>query len=204
MKNTKALRKEWLLFLVVGCLWCSSPHMEGQTTTINSAPQGEKAVWSNSSTIAGSLSAIDASAFCTSAAGSACSGATNNPPGVDFCIVLHYALTHLPSTVSSVGVVVDARGIVPGGHGPQKCTIDPFNAVTYSGSITVLLPATTLEMNHEWLLPSNTRIVGQGAGTTLQPQTSQWNGYADNSNAIIEMGATAGSTGVVIEHLGPM
>jgi len=57
-------------------------------------------------------------------------------------------------------------------------------------------------MNHEWLLPSNTRIVGQGAGTTLQPQTSQWNGYADNSNAIIEMGATAGSTGVVIEHLG--
>jgi hypothetical protein len=103
-----------------------------------------------------------------------------------------------------VGVVVDARGIVPGGHGPQSCSIDPFNAVTYSGSITVLLPATTLEMNHEWLLPSNTRIVGQGAGTTLQPQTSQWNGYADNSNAIIEMGATAGSTGVVIEHLGPM
>ena len=57
MKNTKALRKEWLLFLVVGCLWCSSPHMQGQTTTINSAPQGEKAVWSNSSTIAGSSAA---------------------------------------------------------------------------------------------------------------------------------------------------
>ena len=69
MKNTKAVRKHWRRFWVFGCccLWCFSAHLEGQTPTINSAPQGEKAVWSNSSTIAGSVSVIDASAFCTSA-----------------------------------------------------------------------------------------------------------------------------------------
>ncbi len=199
MKDEKAVTMDrmpfWLAAVLVGSLLALTTR--GATQTISPAPQGEKAVWSNSSTIVGSVTVIDASAFCTSAVGSACSGTGTF---IDFCQVVQYALTHLPMTVSSSGVVLDARGIVPAGHGPQGCSVDPFNGVSYSGSITLLLPPTRLEMHHEWRLPSNTRIVGEGALTNLQAQ-SNFTLYPDGSNAIVEMGAVAGSTGVAIEHL---
>jgi hypothetical protein len=204
VKNLKILCADRL------CVWmailcCLFPGFKSQMVAQNVTPaaQGEKAAWSNSSAIVGSLAVIDASAFCTSAVQGPCSGSANNP--IDFCVVVQYALKNLPKVVvSSPGVVLDARGIVPLDGGKEPCSIDPFNEVTYSGSITVLLPASTLQMTHEWLLPSNTRLIGEGPQTILQAQ-SIFTVY-DSSNAMIEMGSSTicpagGCTGISIEHL---
>lgn len=205
MTNRKVLRERrvffWLWLLLTGYFLGLPEQIAGQTPTINSASQGDKAVWScsGSCAITGSTAVVDASALCETVTGFPCAGSGGS--GVDFCRVLNHALMNLPT---SAGVVVDTRGIVPGTHGPQGCSIDPFNGVTYSGSITVLLPASTIQMNHEWLLPSNTRLVGEGPQTILQAQT----GFAvyDSSNALVEMGNSSicrsgQCTGISIEHL---
>jgi hypothetical protein len=170
VRNRKELRgcrlfcRVWVV--LIGYFLGFPAQMTAQTPS-----PGDKATWScpgGSCAIVGSVAVVDASAFCTTATRNPCAGSGNL--GVDFCKVLNYALTNLPTNRSSAGVVADTRGVVPGTHGSQPCSIDPFSDVSYAGSVTVLLPASTIQMNHEWLLPSNTRLVGEDPQTILKVQ----------------------------------
>jgi hypothetical protein len=61
----KSRLRLWLVAVLFGCWLSYTAQITAQT--INSATQGDKAVWASSSTIVGSISVIDASAFCLSA-----------------------------------------------------------------------------------------------------------------------------------------
>jgi hypothetical protein len=157
--------------------------------TICPSTQGYNAVWGTKSPscttleVVGSDAFIDASAWC----GGDCSQQ-------DFCTMVNFALLQLQS-VSPAGGVVDARGVVTTTP-PLKCASNPFSGITVPS--TVLLPPLRIQPQKPWILPSNTRISGQSQQTNLQAFPSF---VADSTNAMIEMGAAPGSTGVVVEHL---
>jgi hypothetical protein len=101
----------------------------------------------------------------------------------------------------TAGAVIDARGILPIPN-PLPCSVNPFSGVT-NAKATILLPAATIGIQVPWILPSNTKIIGEGKNETLiAPLGSTLGGFQpDNTNALIEMGSANPSTGVVIEHL---
>jgi hypothetical protein len=162
----------------------------------NQEPQGYKAVWScpEPCTITGSTAVIDASAFCTGSCPA---------QNTDFCAVLNSALSALPKPDGThLQGVVDARGVVPGTTLPMACASDPFQSLINTGNvgnITVLLPALTINLQAPWILPSNVRIVGEGSLTVLAVDPTTFT--TDGTKSMLEMGASAGSTGVVVEHL---
>jgi hypothetical protein len=100
------------------------------------------------------------------------------------------------------GAVIDARGMPPSAlacqHGSPWAESSSVNLPS-----TILLPAGTIVMNTPWVLPNNTRLIGEGgnisSGTTIQAPT----GF---SGAMIQMGAasvcpSSVCTGMAIEHL---
>jgi hypothetical protein len=167
-----------------------------QTTTCrqNQVPCfGDKAVYGlvgTSVTVVPSQVWIDASAFWT--------------PGVnpDICGIINGILTSATYPYPSTGAVIDARGLVyPGStSGVIACSGNPFLNVTVPS--TILLPAAQIPIHDTWVLPNNTKIIGEGAGTWLQAttKTNAPTGY------LIEMGSSAscpseGCSGVTIEHI---
>lgn len=164
----------------------------------------DNGVYNASNTVVPSPAFIDASAF---------SG--------DICTKINMALT---SGLPTVGAVVDARGIVPSGGGPQNCATNPFINVTIPS--TVLLPGTTINICFPWILPDHTRVLGTGRQTILSPVLASKSSPCPNqgafkpdfSNAMVEMGYygylpnttyapcpnnnnTGPCTGVSLEHL---
>ena len=148
--------------------------------TINFGNQGNNAVWLDSSHVSPSAAFIDASAF-SQAAG-------------DVCAKLNYLYTN--SLIPSTGAVIDARGVNSGGT--QVCSVNPFP--TTGPPATILLPSGTIQISSTWVLPNQTRIVGEGQSrTTIQALT----GLSAN---MIQMAPTtgcptAGCTGVSVEDL---
>ena len=145
--------------------------------------QGNNTVWSSSTTI-GSSAFIDASAF------------TGN--GTDLCDTLNYIYTHTPAIIPTTGGVIDARGL-NGGNTSLTCAASPWNGVTSTPPTTVLLPAATIVISAAWILPNQTRIVGEGKVTTvIQPKSTY-------SGDLIDMGSASCPSGVCsdvsIEHL---
>jgi len=137
----------------------------------------------NNITVVASPAFVDASAWCN--------GDCNQ---ADICKFIGDAIGNLPA---GVGGVVDARGVVYSDGGPITCSGNPFPQ-SNTVPVTVLLPPATIQIHKPWILPSNTRISGMGRQTILQPIQ----GFSlDSTNAMIEMGTSAGSAGVVVEHL---
>ncbi|HWY53741.1 MAG TPA: hypothetical protein VNZ03_04720 [Terriglobales bacterium] len=121
----------------------------------------------------------------------------------DLCAVITYILSSAPGfpTYPSTGAVIDARGIVLPNGAQQTCSSQPWApALTPSGGwppATILLPAGNIQIKEPWIIPNNTRIIGQGRSTILIAD-----GIAANGD-MIDMGisgCTAGSN-ISIEHL---
>lgn len=68
------------------------------------------------------------------------------------------------SKYPSTGAVIDARGILTS-SGAITCSMNPFPS-SLSGPTTVLLPGANISISAPWVLPSNTRIIGEGSSTT--------------------------------------
>jgi len=121
--------------------------------------------------------------------------------GGDLCAQVNYAVAH-----ASAGTVIDARGInatnpksslvcasgTPWGGGSNTNTANPA---------TILLPAGTIQIFAPWVLPSGTRLQGEGSGlTVIQAQTAA-------ANPMIQMGAASPvcpnnvCTGIGVEDL---
>ncbi len=168
----------------------------GQNSPCTATNAGLNTVYNSTSTTP-SVALIDASIF----------SATN---GNDVCKNIQSALTQLHNCHPVQGAtegIVDARG-VPGL--PMTCTVDPF-AIGTTTKTTVLLPAGTIPIQIPWVLPANTRLIGQGPQVTKLTLGPGFNGID-----MIEMGGVtvgsmiycSGSTlfyncqGIQIEHLG--
>ena len=164
----------WTL-LIVALMVATVPSTVAQT--------GYNAICTSTSPTCASISpssaAIDATAFCSTPG--ACTTSD------DFCLVVNKALHALPSA----GGVVDARGINSGGTGSagNSCgsTDTPFSA-TYNIKTpsVLLLPSGTIKIYSTWILPSRTRIIGEGnnpvGGTQIQ-------GASASISTMIQMGS---------------
>jgi hypothetical protein len=115
----------------------------------------------------------------------------------DICTAIGGALTaYYPG---KQGVVIDARGFT---SGSPPCAGNPWSSTPLPLSSIVLLPAGTINVNVPWVLPKNTRIIGEGPGLTTLQATSSF----PTGDDMIDMGnSTFCSTGdcpaIVVEHL---
>jgi hypothetical protein len=166
---------------------------EARAQTINSSNAGYSGAWASSTTIDGSAILIDASAayFASTA--------------TDICSRIAAVLAALTATGSAYpqsGVVIDARAVpVTSAH---TCSGNPWASPPTGGwpPTTVLLPAGSIVITSPWVLPNETRIIGEGRGKTTIQASSSFSG-----TAMIEMGGSSvcpsGSvcTGVVVADL---
>lgn len=148
--------------------------------------------------------------------------------GPDLCNTINGILTH--SSYPN-GVVIDARGIVgTGAPATQDCDPtrpdqgNPFYNVGYNSNgvynspSTILLPPGTITIHRTWVLPNNTRLIGEGRNTMLQPDANflpldpttnafismGYNGIPSNYSTISPcpvVGTSYICTGVTVEHL---
>jgi len=154
------------------------------------AQQGEPIVWVAPSTQLNSPAYLDASTF----------------SGSDICAQINAALLKLASISKNSnnvvqGGIIDARGVFA--QPPNKylpCITNPFSGVTVPA--TVLLPATIIGLSTTWVLPSNTRLVGENSQDT---QITIDQNASSFSSPIISMGSAAlcpnTCTGISVEHL---
>jgi hypothetical protein len=169
---------------------------------------GDKAAWGTSTVTPFSAHAyIDASQKLGTSASN------------DVCAAINNSLTQLNTGTTTSNCpeyhgkgVIDARGVVSS-SGNFACTANPFPAATSTNNtgayVTVLLPAGTIPITGAWVLPPNTRLIGEGsvspAPTTIKPGT----GFPDS--ALIYMGDEPTASffycpnndcnGISIEHL---
>jgi hypothetical protein len=109
-----------------------------------------------------------------------------------------------PGNAQASGVVIDARGTWSTSQ-LQNCSVNPWG-VTFPPTSTVLLPAATITISSSWILPANTRIVGEGPQATIIQAASGFGA----TNYLIDMGQNSTTLcgnltdcqGIVIEHLG--
>src|SRR5258708_18765245 len=130
---------------------------------------------------------------------------------LDLCLTLQYILTQSTFTSGSNyaatypnGAVIDARGILPGSANGLTCNVNPCvgRGGTATSPATILLPGATIAITQPWILPSNTRVIGEGSGP--QNYTALGNFGNFSGNQMIQMGiagTTSPATGVVVEHL---
>jgi hypothetical protein len=126
----------------------------------------------------------------------------------DICQIIKYALTDY-NPKNSNGVIIDTRGI-----GSLTCTStdgNPWSALSSTSGLSniVLLPAGTIAISSPWILPNDTRLIGEGpnittisASSTLSPDMIDM-GYEISTSPCYNPTTSAyDCPGVVIEHLG--
>jgi hypothetical protein len=119
----------------------------------------------------------------------------------------------------AAGTVIDARGInsTNSKHDTTNqdllCAGTPWvqGAMSTTHAATILLPAATIEVSKQWVLPNQTRIIGEGSDGSASGRTtiaacnsSSCSGIFTSNVAILKMGTgcpAAGCTGVAIEDL---
>jgi hypothetical protein len=125
----------------------------------------------------------------------------------DLCYILNTIIALQISGGSTVGVVIDARGLYNSflTNAAVACTGTPFPTSASSFAMTILLPAASIPMLSTWTLPNNTRLVGEGQNTNLVAES----GFT-GTGYMIEMGGSgvcpavssaSVCTSVGIEHL---
>ena len=192
MKAGIIRRADWccqgsVLAFLFSALVCA----QAQTIIINPAPQGDNGAWLDSMHIKGTSGFVDATAWCP--------GNPANCDQADFCQVVNSALTGLPPS----GGVIDARGVVKSDGKDIPCSSNPFPQ-SNTVPVTLLLPSSVIDIQATWVLPSNTRIIGEGRKTILRATGPTF--AADSKNAMVEMGSSAvcpssGCTSISVEHL---
>jgi hypothetical protein len=186
MKSRNAFRGHHVLaIIVIGVVLIALLAVQSTAQAPPPPQPGWNAVWGSSATLpVGAVSFYDATAYVSYG---------------DICQILHEILSLSASQVAKANwVVIDARGIVPSGS-TQLCGSNPWNSLPTVGRpwTTVLLPAGTIIIATEWVLPQYTRIVGEGPGVTTllacQKTTSGCDMNNFSSSAMIQMGAASGS-----------
>jgi hypothetical protein len=116
----------------------------------------------------------------------------------DICTSINDVLQNIPS---SKGVVIDARGITSSAH--LSCTTNPFSSSSnkYPASI-VLLPAATITISKTWVLPAQTRIIGEGPNLTVLQASGLTGDMIDMGGSATGLCPGNDCNGIVIEHLG--
>jgi hypothetical protein len=132
------------------------------------AQQGQNAVYNSSGNPTTSLAFIDASMFVISL----------TPPNRNLCAVLNFVLANVdqPPNYPS-GAIIDARGLA--NSTPPTSMTCAANTTPWSTDnnvhvlnvpSTILLPATgatPIIIKTPWILPNNTRLVGEGDGVPV-------------------------------------
>jgi hypothetical protein len=148
-----------IVAVLTGCLVALPSQLSAQINSCSGA-QGQNGVYNptcdkGNPGVVGSFAFIDASQF----------GASNT----NICKVLNFILNPLNGILPSTGGVIDARGL-PGNTGTKmtcpSSQPSPWAGITNLLPSTILLPAATLTIPSTWILPNNTRIIGEGYGTT--------------------------------------
>jgi len=182
-----------VLVTLVGCLLASQIRLYAQNQVSST---GQTAIYPNQGNPINSQAVVDASTF--------------YPAQGDICGVINYILSSSGEfncgLNDSVGGVIDARGISPKvtGSGLQ-CTTNPFSTCGADANFaaTVLLPAATIQAQATWVVPKESRIVGEGRNlTTIQACTTNNCPQSFSGSDVIEMcpsGDDCNDTGV--EHL---
>jgi hypothetical protein len=153
------------------------------------AQQGQNAVYNGTSPVP-SPSFIDASMF----AGSA----------TDICGVLQFVLAG--SRYPASGAVIDARGLNPNNTN-MTCAASPWAGITNPKPSTILLPAGTIQISTSCVLPSNTRLIGEGESDPLSavPGTTIQAASQIQLQTMIQFGSSAvcssGCSGISVERL---
>ena len=172
----------------------------GPTEPAAGQTQGDNAVYDASSNCSNSSQCIPSPAFVDASV----------LFQTDICNTIYKILKgDIPSGYIPGGVI-DARGITT----PQTCANSPW----YNGSVylankpaTILLPAGVINIPSRWILPSGTRLIGEGADLTGSQQTViRCSGaLCSSSNAMIQFGGTGTfacpsslpCTGISVEQL---
>jgi len=158
MRTTKGFGVGGILVAAIGLL--VSLAITARYTRAQSA--GNNAVYSSTTTVTGSPALIDASAFGGSTLPTICS--------ILYGIIGSTTYANYPAS----GAVIDARGLVSGTNASFNCgsTTPWWNGSAYLDQPSViLLPTGTITSSYTWVLPNNTKIVGQGASTPVTSGT---------------------------------
>jgi len=130
----------------------------------------------------------------------------------DICTTIYRILNGTVGSYTS-GAVLDARGI---SGSALTCPTNTSPWFTQSGGYlankpsTILLPAGTITIPYQWILPSGTRLIGQGTDLEGSQQTViRCSGsLCSSSNAMIQFGGTgtfacptSPCTGISVEHV---
>lgn len=113
----------------------------------------------------------------------------------DICLTIQQVLTDYSA---ANGIVVDARGTWTSANlicstGANPWTL-PLPTNTPRTSNVVLLPAGTITISGEWILPTTTRLIGQGPQATIIQASSS---FASTDSNMIDMGGLDPSSGPV-------
>jgi hypothetical protein len=103
----------------------------------------------------------------------------------DLCSVLYKILTSASTTYPAAGAVIDARGF-PGTQGASMVcangTTPWFNGTAFANvPSTILLPAGIITIPSTWVLPGETKLIGEGSEIQSFPVSSPVPGITDYS-----------------------
>jgi len=185
------------MFVVAVISWVSicTTGAAGQTAG-NNAVYNSSGNCNSMSHCAGSSAFIDASVFATF--------------GGNFCGVLNGILSGSSYSYPSTGAVIDARGL-PFTTPPTSMTCSstqpsPWTGITNPPPSTILLPAGTIGIPGTWVLPSNTRLIGEGDG--IPPSSGAFPGTriqlvsGNTVSSMIQFGSSSScSGGISVERL---
>lgn len=181
MKGAIRSASSWMFLAIVAVLACWLSAFPAV------AQRGQDAVYNSSNGVTNSPAFIDASMF----------GAQNT----DICAVLNFIMSP-GHGYPLAGAVIDARGL-PGTTGTgMTCTASPWAGITNPPPSTILLPAGTIVIPTTWVLPSNTRLVGEGENNPLssKPGTTIQAVSGALLLAMIQFGSSS-SSGISVEQL---
>ena len=183
-----------VLAIVLGGILSHSVPAHGQITLCPTTPyQGFNTVYGvcNGQTAGqqGSFAFIDAYQF-------------SNSGTTDLCATVNGILsnTWIPGNRNVNGVVIDARGFKSGTS--QNCASNPWPTPSGPFPNIVLLPAGTITINTTWVLPSDTRLVGQGPNVTTIKAASSFAGPMIQMGAASPFCTNSDCQAVVLEHFG--
>jgi hypothetical protein len=204
MKITRiSVWSSWTFFAPLICIgWLLSVPTPALAQCNNST--GFNTVYGNcrgTATTQGSFAMVDATQFGTSS--------------TDICTAIANILaTYNPTSGGTSGIVIDARGFASTGLTCNNGGVSPWSNVSGNFASVILLPAGTIALYETLKLPTNSKLVGAGSGSTTFRACTTATGCSSNFSGsdMIDMGlgfATCDvSTGkapdypaVVIEHL---
>jgi hypothetical protein len=183
MRQTKTNRTHRVLLgiaiMFLSCLPALLPVAAGQSA-------GNNGVYNSSGSVTGSTAYIDASAFASTS--------------TDICATIYNILASNPNSV------IDARGLSSANSnmicGSTTTTSTPWmqGTSTTSNASTILLPAGKISIYQGWVLPSRTRIIGEGnnptpGGTIIQACKSSvgCSGAFTSGGTMLTMGSSSSS-----------